>query len=66
MVESGLAETAGVSRPRVVMRGPSFGQGEGRLFIGHTTIVFAVYSTTGDWDATAADRRQFFDQVAVE
>jgi serine/threonine-protein kinase len=67
ILESGTAMTAGVTRPRVVLQGPSFGQGEGRFYVTDDDfVVFAYYATTGDWDATAGARRQFFDKVVVE
>ena len=67
ILESGTAMTGDTSRPRLVLEGPAFGKGEGRFYT--TTddfIVFAYYATTGDWDATAATRRQFFERVVVE
>ncbi len=67
IVESGSAMTAGTPRPRLVLEGPAFGKGEGRFYISDEGyVVFTYYATNGDWDASAATRRQFFDQVSLD
>ena len=67
ILESGSAMTGGESRPRLVLEGPAFGKGEGRFYTTDDDfVVFAYYATTGDWDATAGLRREFFERVVVE
>ena len=67
VLERGTALTGGTSRPRLVLEGPAFGKGEGRFYLSDQGfVVFAYYATNGDWDATAAIRRQFFENVALD
>ena len=67
ILESGTAMTNGMQRPRLVLRSAAFGQGEGRFYTTDDDfLVFAYFTTTGDWDASAGLRREFFERVVVE
>jgi hypothetical protein len=64
ITESGYAQTQGESRYRIVME-TAVDRGEARFYIEPHIIVLAYYTRNNGWDASAAERRQFFEGVSL-
>ena len=64
VTESGYAQTQGKSRYRVVMETPT-DRGEARFYIEPHIILVAYYTRNNGWDASAGERREFFEGVSL-